>query len=142
MIVYTIFIEYILLICYLFCVLLLGIFLFAISWVFSKGTLGRRRFAIYECGFRALGGSYKPFTVQYFMLAFLFLLFDIELLFIFPWLGVYSGIFTIKSFIVIWFFSLLLVLGFLYEISKGSLGWYSGTLQNLLKKKIYSNYYN
>jgi NADH-quinone oxidoreductase subunit A len=45
--------------------------------------LGRRKFAIYECGFRATGGSHKPYVAQYYIIALMFLLFDIELLYLF-----------------------------------------------------------
>lgn len=110
--------------------------MFYLSWFFGTKILGRRRFAIYECGFRALSGNYKPFTAQYYILALIFLLFDIELLFMFPWLVTLKFNIIQKSFIIIWIFSFFLIISYLYEILKGSLRWYDGFQQISLKKKL------
>lgn len=133
---FIIFIEYLLFINYILIVGSLGSILFYISWFFNTSMFGRRRFAIYECGFRSLGGSYKPFTAQYYILALMFLLFDIELLFLFPWIGSLSFYFMVKSFVLVWIFSSFLIISYFYEILKGSLNWYDGNSQLTLKKKI------
>ena len=130
------FIEYLLILSYLIIVCLLGFILFYISWFFSTTILGRRRFAIYECGFRAFSGNYKPFTAQYYIIALIFLLFDIELLYMFPWLLTLKYNILQKSFFILWVFSFFLIISYLYEILKGSLKWYDGSNQIALKRKL------
>ena len=78
------FYTYIIIIYYLLVASIIGFILFYISWFFNDKILGRRRFNIYECGFRSLSGSTKPYVAQYYIIALLFLLFDIELLYLFP----------------------------------------------------------
>ena len=76
----------------------------------------------YECGIPTLGRSWMQFKVGYYLFAILFLMFDVETVFLFPWavvvqdLGVY-GLFSILFFLVI------LVLGLAYAWKKGALEW-------------------
>lgn len=129
-------IDYIIILIYLNFIFILGFILFYLSWFFSNKILGRRRFSIYECGFRSFGGNYKPITIQYYILALIFLLFDIELLYLFPWIITINKCIFQISFLSFWIFSFLLLIGYLYEILKGSLKWYDNASQNTLKKKI------
>ena len=121
---------------YLFIAGLLGSILFFISWFFGVILWGRRRFSIYECGFRSLSGNYKPFSVQYYILALIFLLFDIELLYMFPWLLIVKTTVLQQAFFIIWLFSFFLLISYLYEIIKGSLRWYDGFHQGAVKKRV------
>lgn len=121
---------------YLLIASVLGLILFYLSWFFGTRLLGRRRFAIYECGFRSLSGNYKPFTAQYYIIALIFLLFDIELLYMFPFLLILKTSLIQKSFFILWLFSFFLIISYLYEILKGSLKWYDGFNQISLKKKL------
>lgn len=120
----------------------MGFILFYASWLLGPRLLGRRRFIIYECGFRSTGGNHKPFVAQYYILALMFLLFDIELLYLFPWLIILKSFILQKSFLIIWCFSFLLFISYLYEIFKGSLRWYEGFSQTSLKKRLQQLRYN
>ncbi len=129
-------IEYVPLLIYIVICGLGGLILFYLSWFFNNKVLGRRRFTIYECGFRSLGGNMKPFTAGYYIICLLFLLFDIEFLYLYPFLFTLKSNILQKSFICIWIFSILLIVSYLYEILKGSLKWYDGSQYSNLKKKI------
>ena len=80
----------------------------------------------YECGFEAFEDARMKFDVRYYLVAILFILFDLEIAFLFPWaivLGEMSrevGLFFLLSMIV---FLSILVVGFIYEWKKGALEW-------------------
>ena len=76
----------------------------------------------YECGFEAFEGSRMKFDVRYYLVAILFILFDLEIAFLFPWAVSLDviGRFGIASMLV---FISLLVVGFIYEWKKGALEW-------------------
>lgn len=76
----------------------------------------------YECGFEAFEDSRMKFDVRYYLVAILFILFDLEIAFLFPWAVVLEdvGMFGIMAMAL--FVGLLLV-GFLYEWKKGALEW-------------------
>jgi NADH-quinone oxidoreductase subunit A len=89
--------------------------------------LGPRRpdadkLAPYECGFEAFEDSRMKFDVRYYLVAILFILFDLEIAFLFPWaVSLRSvGHFGIASMVV---FLAILVVGFIYEWKKGALEW-------------------
>ena len=130
------FTEYLYFLVYLLIVSILGTILFYLSWFFGSTILGRRRFAIYECGFRSLAGNYKPYASQYYILGLIFLLFDIEILYLFPFILTFNSSLVLKSFVIVWIFSFFLIISYIYEILKGSLKWYDGFNQIALKKKL------
>ena len=76
----------------------------------------------YECGFEAFEDARMKFDVRYYLVAILFILFDLEIAFLFPWAIVLSelGWFGVISMSV---FLLILVVGFIYEWMKGALEW-------------------
>lgn len=76
----------------------------------------------YECGFDAFGDARLPFDVRYYLVAILFIIFDLETAFLFPWAVVLRdlGWFGLASMGI---FLFLLVLGFVYEWKKGALEW-------------------
>ena len=79
----------------------------------------------YECGVRSSGRSSTRFSVKFYVTAMLFILFDIEVLFLIPWVLVYRD-FIAESLPImgpILFFLAVLVIGLLYEIKKGALEW-------------------
>ncbi len=82
--------------------------------------------AIYECGFETLSGKWSQFNFRYYALALDFVIFDVELIFLFPWaanygvLSVQFGLSVLLSMIV---FLGVLVLGWVYAWRKGSLEW-------------------
>ena len=76
----------------------------------------------YECGFEAFEDARMKFDVRYYLVAILFILFDLEIAFLFPWAVVIQEI-GLSGFIAMMFFLGVLVIGFIYEWMKGSLEW-------------------
>ncbi len=76
----------------------------------------------YECGFEAFEDARMKFDVRYYLVAILFILFDLEIAFLFPWAIVLTelGWFGVASMGI---FLLILVVGFIYEWKKGALEW-------------------
>lgn len=76
----------------------------------------------YECGFEAFEDARMKFDVRYYLVAILFILFDLEIAFLFPWAIVLKeiGMFGFVSMMV---FLAILVVGFIYEWKKGALEW-------------------
>ena len=76
----------------------------------------------YECGIPTRGKSWMQFKVGYYLFAILFLMFDVETVFLFPWAGVVQdlGVYGLVSII---FFLVILVLGLAYAWKKGALEW-------------------
>ena len=78
--------------------------------------------APYECGFDAIDTSRMPFDVRYYLVAILFILFDLETAFLFPWAVVLRHL-DGPGFWSVVFFLVILVVGFVYEWKQGSLEW-------------------
>ncbi|MBM3375465.1 MAG: NADH-quinone oxidoreductase subunit A [Betaproteobacteria bacterium] len=76
----------------------------------------------YECGFEAFEDSRMQFDVRYYLVAILFILFDLEIAFLFPWAVVLQDI-GFFGFMAMMIFLAILVLGFIYEWMKGALDW-------------------
>ncbi|KXW56181.1 NADH-quinone oxidoreductase subunit A [Ferrovum sp. PN-J185] len=76
----------------------------------------------YECGFEAFEDARMRFDVRYYLVAILFILFDLEIAFLFPWAIVVKDIGWF-GFIAMMIFLLILVVGFVYEWVKGALEW-------------------
>jgi NADH-quinone oxidoreductase subunit A len=78
--------------------------------------------APYECGFEAFEDSRMRFDVRYYLVAILFIIFDLEIAFLFPWAVVLDSI-GMFGFIAMLVFLGILVIGFIYEWKKGALEW-------------------
>jgi NADH-quinone oxidoreductase subunit A len=76
----------------------------------------------YECGFEAFEDARMKFDVRYYLVAILFILFDLEIAFLFPWAVVLKEI-GMFGFLAMLFFLFVLVVGFIYEWMKGALEW-------------------
>jgi NADH-quinone oxidoreductase subunit A len=76
----------------------------------------------YECGFEAFEDARMKFDVRYYLVAILFILFDLEIAFLFPWAVVLNDI-GFGGFLAMMLFLAILVVGFLYEWKKGALEW-------------------
>lgn len=80
------------------------------------------KLAPYECGFEAFEDARMKFDVRYYLVAILFILFDLEIAFLFPWAVVLREI-GLFGFLAMALFLAILVVGFLYEWMKGALEW-------------------
>ena len=76
----------------------------------------------YECGFEAFEDARMKFDVRYYLVAILFILFDLEIAFLFPWAAVINDI-GLPGFLAMMLFLGILVVGFVYEWMKGALEW-------------------
>jgi NADH-quinone oxidoreductase subunit A len=76
----------------------------------------------YECGFEAFEDARMKFDVRYYLVAILFILFDLEIAFLFPWAAVINDI-GFAGFISMMIFLGILTVGFVYEWMKGALEW-------------------
>ena len=76
----------------------------------------------YECGFEAFEDSRMKFDVRYYLVAILFIIFDLEIAFLFPWAVVLQEI-GMFGFLSMMLFLGILVIGFIYEWKKGALEW-------------------
>ena len=76
----------------------------------------------YECGFEAFEDARMKFDVRYYLVAILFILFDLEIAFLFPWADAFSGI-GLYGFWSMLVFLGILTIGFIYEWRKGALEW-------------------
>ncbi len=98
-----------------------------VALLLAGGILGPRRpdsekLSPYECGFEAFEDSRMKFDVRYYLVAILFIIFDLEIAFLFPWAVVLDTI-GMTGLIAMAVFLLLLVIGFIYEWKKGALEW-------------------
>ncbi len=106
--------------------LAMGVAPMTAGWVASN-ILGSHRpdsekLSPYECGFEAFEDARMKFDVRYYLVAILFILFDLEIAFLFPWAIVLNEI-GLYGFISMMIFLLILVVGFIYEWMKGALEW-------------------
>ena len=76
----------------------------------------------YECGFEAFEDARMKFDVRYYLVAILFIIFDLEIAFLFPWAVVLDEI-GLAGLVAMGIFLLILVVGFIYEWKKGALEW-------------------
>jgi NADH-quinone oxidoreductase subunit A len=93
-----------------------------LSWLFGPFKPTTRKSAPYESGMKPIGPAVRRFNVRFYLIAVLFILFDIEVVFFLPWAVVYRdlglyGLITMGIFIVI------LTIGLIYEWKKGALEW-------------------
>ena len=93
-----------------------------VSKIFVKGTTNPRKGEPYECGVPTRGPAWLQFQVGYYLFALIFLIFDVELVFLYPWATVVKEI-GWMAFIDIIIFFFILFLGFLYAHKKGALKW-------------------
>ena len=117
---------------YLFIVLLLlAAVLFAVvplglAWIwarlFSPQKPGRDKNAIYECGLESKGDAWVQFKSEYYLYAIIFLIFDVETIFLLPFAVAFTGL-SAGAFVAMMIFLLLLVEGLIWAWQKGVLTW-------------------
>ena len=82
----------------------------------------REKLSAYECGFEAFDDARARFDVRYYLVAILFIVFDLEIAFLFPWAVALKDIGT-QGLVAMGIFLAILVVGFIYEWKKGALEW-------------------
>lgn len=107
---------------FIFVGLMIGVLAMAAGWLLAPNKPDAEKLSSYECGFGAFEDARIKFDVRYYLIAILFILFDLEIAFLFPWAVVLNeiGWFGFAAMLV---FLGLLVIGFIYEWVKGALEW-------------------
>jgi NADH-quinone oxidoreductase subunit A len=104
----------------------LAFLLLVSSLKISSKEYDAEKLSAYECGFTPIGDARQPFHVRFYLVGILFLLFDLEVIFLFPW-AVSLHWFNVTEFYyslyVVMSFLLLLTIGYVYEWDKGALDW-------------------
>lgn len=114
--------EYLLLLIYLLVVLGFAAFVLILSHNLGHKSIGRDKSSPYECGIRPLGSAHQRFSMRFYMVAILFILFDIEIVFLFPW-AINLKALGALGFVEMFIFAGILFLGLLYAWRKGALEW-------------------
>ena len=100
---------------------------FVVGTIIISGKLGPKRIsevkdANFECGIESIGNARIPFSVKYFLVAILFVLFDIEVIFLYPWAINFQDL-GLEGLVKMMIFMALLLVGFFYIIKKKALVW-------------------
>jgi NADH-quinone oxidoreductase subunit A len=114
--------SYIFLTTYLLIVIVIAIALLLISYTLSPSLQTFEKKTSYECGFEPFGDGHNFFNILFYVLGLLFILFDLEIIFILPW-SFFAGNLGIFSFWVMIIFLGIIVTGFIFEWYKGALNW-------------------
>jgi NADH-quinone oxidoreductase subunit A len=102
--------------------LAIGVLPVALGWLLAPSRPDPEKLSPYECGFEAFEDARMKFDVRYYLVAILFILFDLEIAFLFPWAIVVRDI-GMFGFVSMMIFLGILVVGFVYEWRKGALEW-------------------
>ncbi|VFM94892.1 MAG: NADH dehydrogenase subunit A [Candidatus Kentron sp. G] len=100
----------------------LGVVLITLNGVLAPHRPDEEKLSRYECGFEAFGDSRMKFDVRYYLVAILFIIFDLEIAFLFPWAVILKQIGMVGFWAMVVFLGIL-VIGFIYEWKKGALEW-------------------
>ncbi len=100
----------------------IGLVLLAVAFVVAYQRPDPEKLSAYECGFNAFDDARMKFDVRFYLVAILFIIFDLEVAFLFPWAAAYGkiGVYGFWSMMV---FLGVLTIGFIYEWKKGALEW-------------------
>ena len=114
--------DYLSIIIFLFIALGLSVGFVVLNFLFSPKNPDPEKLSAYECGFEAFGDSRMEFDVRFYLVAILFIIFDLEIAFLFPW-AISLGNIGPLGFWSMMVFLLILTIGFIYEWKKGALDW-------------------
>jgi NADH-quinone oxidoreductase subunit A len=98
-----------------------------LSALLGKGRKSEEKYLPYECGLDPIGSPRRRFSVKFFLIAILFIVFDVEVVFLYPWSAAFKGFKTDGAgnfaFIVAAVFLSILLIGLIYAWGKGALEW-------------------
>jgi NADH-quinone oxidoreductase subunit A len=100
----------------------IGLLLMGLGFLFGRGQKDAEKLSPYECGFEPFEDSRMKFDVRYYLVAILFIIFDLEIAFLFPW-AVSLDVIGRFGIAAMGIFLAVLVVGFIYEWKKGALEW-------------------
>jgi len=114
--------DYLSIVIFLFVALGLSIGFIILNFLFSPKNPDPEKLSAYECGFEAFNDSRMEFDVRFYLVAILFIIFDLEIAFLFPW-AISLGNLGSLGFWSMMIFLFVLTVGFVYEWKKGALDW-------------------
>ena len=114
--------DYLSIIIFVLVALIISIGFIVLNFLFSPKNPDPEKLSAYECGFEAFGDSRMEFDVRFYLVAILFVIFDLEIAFLFPW-AISLGSIGFVGFISMMIFLFILAIGFIYEWKKGALDW-------------------
>tara|TARA_B100001175_G_scaffold193849_1_gene164454 strand:- start:318 stop:686 length:369 start_codon:yes stop_codon:yes gene_type:complete len=114
--------DYFSILLFLIIALILSVGFIVINFLFSPKNPDPEKLSAYECGFEPFSDSRIEFDVRFYLVAILFIIFDLEIAFLFPW-AISLGNIGILGFISMMIFLFILTIGFIYEWKKGALDW-------------------
>ena len=105
-----------------------GVLPIAMGFLLAPHRPDPEKLSPYECGFEAFEDARMKFDVRYYLIAILFILFDLEIAFLFPWASIFKDIVATESiklfgFVEMLVFVAILVVGYVYAWAKGALEW-------------------
>ncbi|YP_008963254.1 NADH dehydrogenase subunit 3 (mitochondrion) [Babylonia areolata] len=104
--------------------LILSCVVMGLGWVLAKRAISdREKSSPFECGFDPIKSARLPFSMRFFLLAIIFLIFDVEIVLLFPILASMSSSFSLSLVFGLFTFLIILVLGLFHEWNEGSLDW-------------------
>ena len=120
--IYNFLTDYLSIIIFLFIALIISMGFILINFISSPNNPDPEKLSAYECGFDAFDDSRMEFDVRFYLVAILFIIFDLEIAFLFPW-AISLGKIGIFGFTSMMIFLFILTIGFIYEWKKGALDW-------------------
>ena len=114
--------NYLTIIIFLAIALILSLGFLILNFAFSPKNPDPEKLSAYECGFEPFSDSRMEFDIRFYLVAILFIIFDLEIAFLFPW-AITLGNIGLFGFFSMMLFLFILTIGFIYEWKKGALDW-------------------
>jgi NADH-quinone oxidoreductase subunit A len=114
--------DYLSIIIFVFVALGLSVGFIVLNFLFSPKNPDPEKLSAYECGFEAFDDSRMEFDIRFYLVAILFIIFDLEIAFLFPW-AISLGNLGVLGYWSMMIFLFVLSVGFIYEWKKGALDW-------------------
>nr|QTI82504.1 NADH dehydrogenase subunit 3 [Ministrombus variabilis] len=103
---------------------IISIVVMTLGWVLAKRAISdREKSSPFECGFDPIKSARLPFSLRFFLLAIIFLIFDVEIVLLFPALAMMMSGFSLQVALGTFLFLVILILGLFHEWNEGSLDW-------------------
>ncbi len=114
--------EYIYIFIFILLSLFISVVVFSLSYLLAVQSSDSEKLSAYECGFQPFEDARNKFDIKFYLVAILFIIFDLEVSFLFPW-GINLNDVNFLGYWSMIIFLLILTLGFIYEWLKGALNW-------------------
>jgi len=97
--------------------------LITLSTIIGRHKRSRAKDQPYECGVTPTGDARQPFSVHFYLVALMFILFDIEAIFLYPWALIYTSSLKVFGFVEMLLYIIILLVGYIFLWKKGALSW-------------------